>query len=417
MSLEEIAAQVGSMANAWENFKQVNDARLKEIEKKGAADPLLTGQLEKMNSFMDETKAALDEAKKRDEELRTAMNRAALGEGKDSKGQKPELVEYKKAFNDYLRKGAGRDYALDDLQTKALSVASDPDGGYLVTPEMSDSIVTRVFDTSPIRQIASTQVISTDALEGLRDVDQVSSGWVAERGARSETNTPQLGVWRIPVHELYANPYATQKLLDDSNIDAEGWLSTKIADKFGRDENTAFVVGSGAGQPQGFTSYATAATDDASRAWGTLQHINTGVNGDFAASTPADILFDLISRFKAPYLANASFVTNRAVIGRIRRFKESTTNAYIWQPGLQAGQPDRLLGYPIVMAEDMPALATGSLSLALGDFRQGYQIVDRQGIRILRDPFSAKPFVQFYATKRVGGAVVQFECIKFVRFA
>jgi HK97 family phage major capsid protein len=274
-----------------------------------------------------------------------------------------------------------------------------------------------VFDTSPIRQIANVVTIGTDALEGVRDTDEAASGWVSEMGSRAETNTPQLGAWRIAVHELYANPRATQKLLDDANIDAEAWLAGKIADKFSRDQNAAFVNGNGVGRPQGFCAYATAATADSSRAWGTLEHVGTGVNGDFAASTPADIMFDLISRFKPHYLSDATFVTNRAVLARIRKFKESTTNAYIWQPGLQAGTPDSLLGYPVNMAEDMPALASGSLSLALGNFKEGYQIVDRMGVRLLRDPFSSKPYVQFYTTCRVGGAVVQFESIKFIRFA
>lgn len=426
-TLEDISNKVGSLANAWENFKQVNDQRLKEVEKKGAADPLLTGQLEKINTFMDEAKAGIDKAhhereldrkeidslKRENDTLRTAINRAPADDEK--KGEKPELTEHKKAFGAYLRKG--RVDNLDELESKAMSVQSDPDGGYLVTPQMSDRIVTRVFDTSPIRQIATVETISTDRLEGLKDTDEASAGWVAEKGSRSDTNTPQVGMWNIPTSELYANPAVTQKLLDDASFNVETWLADKIADKFARLENTAFVAGSGVGQPQGFTNYTAVTTADSSRAWGQLQYVGTGNAGDFASSSPGDVLFDLIAQFKAPYLNNANWVTRRSVIQKIRKFKESTTNAYMWQPGLQAGQPDKLLGYGIVMAEDMPALASGSLSLAFGNFKEGYQIVDRVGIRTLRDPYTNKPNVTFYTTKRVGGGVVQFEAIKFVKFS
>jgi HK97 family phage major capsid protein len=416
ITLEEVSTNVGKLANAWEQFKQVNDDRLKEIEKKGKADPLHEEQLDKINKFMDEKETVISNQNKEIESLKTAINRAASASDTDSKAERPELVEHKKAFRNYLRKGV--DTGLADMESKALSVQSDPDGGYLVPPTMSDRIVTRVFDTSPIRQIAGVTTISTDRLEGLRDTDESSGGWVSEGGARTgNTTTPQVGMWNIPVNEIYCLPSATQKLIDDASFDIETWLANKIGDKFSRIENTAFVNGNGVGQPQGFCQYATATTADSSRAWGTLQHVGTGNAGDFASSSPGDVLFDLIAQFKAPYLNNATWVTRRSVIQKIRKFKEATTNAYMWQPGLQAGQPDKLLGYPILMAEDMPALASGSLSLAFGNFKEAYQIVDRIGIRTLRDPYTSKPNVLFYTTKRVGGAVVQFEAIKFVKFS
>jgi HK97 family phage major capsid protein len=214
---------------------------------------------------------------------------------------------------------------------------------------------------------------------------------------------------------MYAAPRATQKLLDDAVFDVEGWLAGKVADKLSRTEGAAYVAGNGIAKPKGFTAYSTAATADATRDWGTLEHIDTGANGDFAASNPADKLFDLEAAFKPGYLAGASWVTRRSVIVKVRKFKGSDNN-YLWQPGLQAGKPATLIGYPIVMAEDMPALATNSLSMALGNFKTGYQIVDRFGVRLLRDPFTAKPYVIFYTTKRTGGGVVNFEAIKFLRF-
>jgi HK97 family phage major capsid protein len=193
-------------------------------------------------------------------------------------------------------------------------------------------------------------------------------------------------------------------------------LAGKQADKFARVEAAAFISGDGVGKPRGFTTYTTAATGDGSRTWGQLEHVKSGANGAFAASNPADVLFDLEGAFKSAYLANASWVTRRSVVTAVRKFKGSDNN-YLWQPGLQAGKPASLIGYPITMAEDMPTLATGSLSMALGDFREGYQIVDRQGIRTLRDPYTNKPYVVFYSTKRVGGAVLNFEAIKFIQFA
>jgi HK97 family phage major capsid protein len=320
---------------------------------------------------------------------------------------------YKAAFAKWMRKGTN---SLSHDEHKAMLVGSDVEGGFFVTPDLSGRVVSKVFDLSPIRQIANVQIISSDALEGIEDLNEAAAGWVGETGARTDTATPQIGKYRIEAMEQYAQPKATQKLLDDSSVDIEAWLAGKVADKLARLEGTAFVAGTGVAQPRGFTSYPTAATADATRAWGTLEHVKTGVNADFAATNPADILFDLESAFKSAYLNGARWVTRRSVIQKVRKFKGSDNN-YLWQPGLVAGQPPQLIGYPITMAEDMPALATGSLSMALGNFLLGYQIVDRLGIRVLRDPFTDKPYVKFYSTRRVGGQVVQFECIKFVQFA
>lgn len=324
-----------------------------------------------------------------------------------------EYRSYKNAVKSYLKKG---EKMLTADETKAMQVGIDSDGGYLVYADLSGRIVTRLFDLSPIRAIANVQVIGSDALEGVEDLNEADAGWVGEVATRSETNTPGLGKYRIEANEMYAKPKASQKLLDDSSVDIESWLGMKVSDKFARLEGAAFVAGNTPTRPRGFTSYTTAATADASRAWGVLEHVKTGANGDFH-TTQADPLFDLIAAFKPGYLNGANWVTRRSVMNKIRKFKTTTTLEYIWQPGLQMGQPDRLLGYPIVMAEDMPTLATGSNSMALGNFQLGYQIVDRLGIRVLRDPYTDKPFVQFYTIKRTGGAVVQFEAIKFINFA
>lgn len=298
-----------------------------------------------------------------------------------------------------------------DTERKALSVGSDPEGGYVVYPDMSGQIVQKVFETSPMRAYASIQTISTDALEGIFDLNEASFGWVEETESRSETNTPDIGRWRIPVHEMYAFPFATQKLLDDAAIDMENWLSMKVADKFARAEADAFVNGSGVGQPRGFLTYS-----DGTTLPGTIEQFDTGVNGAYAAAPDGgDVLIDALYGLKAPYRANATWFMNRATTKLTRKLKDSD-GAYLWSPGIAAGQPATLLGYPVAAFEDMPDPATGSLSVAVGDMRAAYQIVDRIGIRVLRDALTNKPYIGLYTVKRVGGDVVNFEAVKLVKF-
>ncbi len=390
----EIKELIEKQGTAFEEFKKANDARLNEIEKKGAADPLLTEQVNKLNT-------ALEEQKKAMETLQTAASRPGAGAGEEGK-EKPELAEHKKAFIDYLRKG--NDANLGEMQTKALSVGSDPDGGYLVTPAMANIITKIVNETSPIRQLASVQTISSDSLDTIADVQLMSGGWTGEQDSRSETNTAQIGKRNIPVHELYANPRATQKLLDDANINIEQWLAEKIAEKLSLLENTAFVSGNGTSKPRGFLTYASGTS------WGQIQQVSSGTSADFGA----DDLISLFYTLKEPYQKNATFVMARATLANVRQMKGSD-GQYLWQPALTAGAPDILLGRPVVQASDMEAIGASSLSVAVADWKQAYQIVDRIGIRTLRDPFSAKPYVQFYTTKRVGGDVLNFEAIKLLK--
>lgn len=440
----DLLKTIGEIGKAFEEFKQTNDLALKEL-KKGMSDAVTADKLDRINKALDTLADQKDKLEKKlqqqIDEIAVKSNRPNLAAGDpdaeikalasfngDTKSfaqmfQRPqpadvsaeEFKAYKAAFNKFLRQGKDM---LETQERKDMTVGTDPDGGYLVTPDMSGRIVTRVFDTSPIRQIASVQTIGTEALQGIRDTDEATSGgWVSEVATRGKTTNPQIFAWRIPVHEMFAQPAATQQLLDDANINVEAWLAKKVADKLSRVENAAFVNGDGVGKPRGLATYPTAATADASRAWGTFEHIATSQNGDFPASNPGDKLFDVIMAVKQGYLNNARWLSMRSVIAKIRKFKEATTNAYMWQPGLAKGQPDSLLGYPITMAEDLPALGTGSLSTAFGDFEQGYQIVDRQGFRTIRDNLTAKPFVLFYTTRRVGADVVQFECIKWLKFS
>ena len=432
MELTEIKKVLDAQGEAFEEFKRANDELIK-----AKAEGKAVGDLEAKVARLDTAMSDMSELKSQFDALQAKMSRPNLGGGNGNNGDElksfnqmrraaavqgsdksdasaDEYEDYKTAYWAYQRRG-NIDW-LSPEERKAMSVGSDADGGYLVPAPTVGRVVEKVYELSPIRQIASVMTISGDALEGVNDLDEAAYGWVGETASRSDTNTPTVGKYRIEAHEMYAQPKVTQKLLDDVAVNIEAWLQAKVADKFARAEGSAFISGTGVSQPRGFAAYTTAATADSSRSWGQLEHVMSGASADFAASNPADKLFDLIGAFKTSYLQNARFVTRREVITKIRKFKEATTNGYIWQPGLQAGQPDRLLGYPVTMAQDMPTLAADSLSLAFGDFREGYQIVDRIGMRTLRDPFTDKPYVKFYTTRRVGGAVVNFEAIKFIKF-
>jgi HK97 family phage major capsid protein len=347
-----------------------------------------------LNETITKLNKELDAQKSHIEKLNAAVNRPA--EGKE--GQEKASDEYSKAFVSYLRKGI-------EPELKALSVNSDPDGGYLVSPTVSQRIITIVYESSPVRQLATVETISTDSLDLLEDRDQMASGWTLEVAPRGETNTAQLGKKTIPVHELFAQPKATQKVIDDAAINIEQWIAGKVAERFARDEATAFVAGDGQARPRGFLTYA------AGTSWGQIQQVASGTNGTF----DGDDILALFYALKEPYMSRATWMMNRAVVGAARTLKETTTGQYLWQPGLAAGQPDTLVGRPVVMANDMPVAATDSLSIAVGDFQSAYTIVDRLGIRTLRDPFTEKPFVKFYTTKRVGGDVTNFEAIKLMK--
>jgi len=369
------------------------------------ADGLARESMTKMNDRIDALTDEMREVAKR--ALRTPA-------GGDSTAVDDQHT--KAALLKYLRRGEQRLTESErghlEAMQKALSVDSDPDGGYVVTPQMSARIVQFIRETSPVRQVADVQTISTDALEGLFDGDEAGAAWVGERGTRAETDTPQLGMWRIPVHELYAKPKATQKLLDDASIDIEAWLQRKVANKFARTENLAFVLGSGVGQPRGFMTYADGTTR------GTIERIPTLD----ATHIAPEAVINAVYALKSAYRAGAVWAWNRASVGYIRTLRDDSgaaagTGQFLWSPGF-GGEPSTLAGYPIIEMEDLADLGTGgNLPGAFGNFRSAYTIVDRIGIRVLRDPYSAKPYVEFYTTKRVGGDVVDFEALKVLEVA
>ncbi|MBN9265966.1 MAG: phage major capsid protein, partial [Hyphomicrobium sp.] len=295
-------------------------------------------------------------------------------------------------------------------ELKALSVGSDPNGGYLVMPELGGIIQNRVFESSPIRMLATVTPIGSDALELLQDNDEADCGWVSEGGSRGETSTPTLGKLNFPAEEMYAKPKVTQKLLEDASIDVEAWLMQKVADKFARKEATAFVSGTGTGQPRGLLSY-TAGTTITS---GQIEQVNSGS----ATTFTYDGLVDLQNALKEAYQPNAVFLIRRVSNTHLMKIKDGEGHpifnmAFDRNVGLQP----TVMGKPVYFAADVPAVTGAALAMIYGDIREAYQIVDRRGISILRDPYSSKPFVEFYTTKRVGGGVKNFEAVKIGKIA
>lgn len=314
-----------------------------------------------------------------------------------------KYADYCRGFDQYLRRD---DRALGHDEVKSLIVGSNPDGGYYVPSEISSNIVKKQFETSPMRMLATTQVISGSSLEIPVDYDEPDAGWAAETATRSDTATPKVKLAEISAHEIFAQPLISQKLLDDAAIDMENWLTNKIVEKFSRIENAAFVNGDGINKARGFLTY-----DDGVN-YGEIEQIASGTSGEVTY----DGLVDLVTSLKSGYQANGSFVFGRAVMAQILKLKDLQDRP-LWQPAIEAGAASTLLGRPVILAEDMPAPVADSLSVAYGDFAAGYTIVDRLGVGILRDPYTKKPYVKFYATKRVGGAVVDFDAIKILKLA
>jgi HK97 family phage major capsid protein len=315
----------------------------------------------------------------------------------------------RRAFVDgYLRQG--RDVELKSFVGTALT-----DGGYAIPREIDSQIDATLKSISPIRSIANVVQVGTAGYRRLITRNGVMSGWAAETATRPETGTPQFEEIVPNFGDLYANPAASQAMLDDAAFDVEGWLANEIAVEFAKAEGTAFVSGTGVNRPKGFLTGATSNANDATRTFGQLQYIVTGTSGAWPGTNPMDKLVELVHALRAPYRQGATWVMNSTTLSVIRRFK-TIDGQFLWNPSLVAGQPDTLLGYPVVEAEDMPDVSANSLSIAFGNFRAGYLIAERAETQILRDPFSNKPYVHFYATKRVGGIVSNSEAIKLLKF-
>lgn len=438
-SMEDIKKLIEDGNRAFEEHKHYVDRRMREIEANGQPSAETETALKRIGDDLDKVNDRLKELyadNDRLDEIEARINRMGLGGGggdpaeelkqarafwssvygrpvEDTEIDLEQIRAYRKAFTAYLRRG---DKAISGDIRAALEVGSDPDGGYYVDPDTTGRIVQLIHETSPVRQVANVVTIGTDALEGVNDLDEAGSGWVGETASRTETTTPTVGEYRIPVHEQYAEPRATQKILDDAMIDIAAWLGGKIADKLAREENKAFVKGSGVGKPRGFLDHTTSTSAPSSSSWSTIQHVVSGASGAFATSDPGDPLIDLVFKLKAAYRASARWSMNRATLGEVRKLKDGQGN-YLWTPDFGQMANGQLVGFPITEMEDMPDIAADSLSIAFADWNQAYQIVDRQGIRTLRDPYTTKPYVKFYTTKRVGGDVVNFEAIKLFKFS
>lgn len=343
----------------------------------------------------------------------TMLDRKTALRGRSPLSQAAEVeAPHQKAFAAYLRRGD--DAGLRGLALEEKAMASGTDGGYLAAPVISDTVQEALRGAGSLRALATVVQVESAAYEVLADRSDIGAGWASETVATAETDTPQVERVSIPLHELAAMPKATQRLLDDASFDLESWLAERIAEKFARAESAAFINGNGMDKPRGLLNYPTASNATATD--GTIGMINTGAAGDFAGSAPANALIDLVYALEAGYRANASFLMNSRVAGMIRRMRDGD-GRYLWADGLAAGEPARLLGYPVLVCEDMPNPAAGSKSVAFGDFRRAYTVAERPELRILRDPYSAKPHVLFYATKRVGGGVVDTRAVKLLTFA
>ena len=384
----------------FEAYKEANDERLKSIERR-AADALSDDKLARIDK-------ALDDASRAVETLALKSRRPAL----DTAQRAASDRRHSQAFESYVRKGdASR---LSQFEEKALSAGSNPDGGYTVPVEIETTVNAALRAISPIRAIAGNRQVTASVYRKPYATSGFATGWVGETAARAQTNTPTLAEMAFPTMELYAMPAATPSLLEDSAIAIDQWIADEVRSAFAEQEAAAFVNGDGVNRPRGFLAYPT--VDNTVFAHGSVGTISTGVDGAFPTTDPSDKLIDLIYSVKAGYRANATFVMNRATQSTIRKMKDADGN-YLWQPAQAAGSAATLLGFPVAEAEDMPDMATDSLSVAFGDFNRGYLVVDRVGVRVLRDPYSAKPYVLFYTTKRVGGGIQDFEAIKLLQFS
>ncbi|MFD1344537.1 phage major capsid protein [Litorisediminicola beolgyonensis] len=340
-----------------------------------------------------------------DRKSQPALQRPALSTAVDRD------APHRAAFDAYLRHGDDDGLRGLELEGKALSTAVNSDGGYLVDPATSETVRATLASTASLRAIAQVVQVEAASFDVLIDRNDIGSGWASESGAATETGTPTIDRISIPLHELNALPKASQRLLDDSAFDVEGWLAGRIADTFSRAEAAAFVSGDGNDKPVGFLTHPQ--VDDEIWEWGNLGYVPTGVAGSVG---DGDALIDLVYALGAQYRAKASFVMNSKTAGALRKLKDAD-GRHLWSDGLAAGEPARLLGYPVLIAEDMPEIGDGATPIAFGDFGAGYTIAERPDLRVLRDPFSSKPHVLFYATKRVGGDVSDFAAIKLLRTA
>lgn len=400
----EIKTAVEAVNKTFNDFKDANDLRLKEIEKLGTASAETEAKLAKIDEAMTKQQAIMDG-------LELAAKRTPIQLDEKGNQLSQDQIDHKSAFANFMRKGD--DANLADLQVKALSVGVDADGGYAV-PEFIDNMVhSLAYDISPIRSIATVITTGTSDYKKLVNLHGAAATWQGEAGTTANSATPKLEQIAPPGGFLEARPRATQQMLDDGLFNMEQWLADEVSLSFALAEGAAFINGDGNNKPRGFLSGAApTAADDGNRAFGTLQFQASGAAA--ALPTSGDPYIDMIYSLKAMHRADARWVAGRKSLAEMRKIKDNE-GQYLWVPSLSAGQPSTFLGYAITEAEDMPDVAANAFPVAFGNFRAGYLITDRFGMRVQRDPFTAKPFVEFYTTKRVGGAVIDSEAIKLMK--
>ena len=390
------------------DFRAEYDGRLKakadvvvdeKVARIDAAVGSMQGALDKINA---EHQAAVDKFNER-------IAAMQAGAGDQRIGNTPEDRAYAAQFDKYIREG-DHDREIRSAQRTgiraAMSVGSNPDGGYLAPVEWDRTITDRLKVVSPMRQIATVQNITTAGFIKVFNDRAVGSGWVGETAARPQTTTPQFSTITFTPGEIYANPAASQQLLDDAVVNIEDWLANEVEGEFQRQEGIAFTNGDGVNKPKGVMTY----TGDGMHPWGAVQE-TVVANGD---ALDGDALITLVYSIDPAYQDNARFIMNRASQSHVRMLKDGNGN-YLWQPSVQVGQPASLLGYPITDMGTMQNIGAGARPIAFGDFRRAYLIVDRIGIRMLRDPFTNKPYVMFYTTRRVGGGLLDPDAIRYLR--
>lgn len=390
VELKDVQDVAEALGKKFDEFKSVNDKRVEALESEKGK---LSGQVETLNAKLSE----LDELKSNLEKEILAVKRP----GAISK----EVDEHKSAFMQFIRKG--RDDGLGELQAKALQTSVEADGGYAVPEELDRNVLTLLKNVSPMRQVCGSMTVSTPDYKKLVSLGGAGSGWVGETAARPATGTPTIAQIAAFMGEIYANPQATQTSLDDMFFNAEQWLVAEAAREFAEKEGAAFLTGDGVNKPKGLLAYALDVAGDATRAFGTLQKIHSGTAGDFDDMDIVKMIYSL----KAGYRTGATWMMPMLTLFKVRTLKDTTGN-YLWRAGLEAAQPSSLLGYGITENEDMPAIAAASNAILFGDFKQAYTVVDRIGTRVLRDPYTNKPNVGFYTTKRVGGMVTDSQAVK-----
>jgi HK97 family phage major capsid protein len=402
---------LAELQKTFTEFKAANESRLEDI-KKGKADVVVTEKVDRINADVAGLQAAIDDIN------RTMALHAAGQDGKDggqelTAEQRVSRSAHRKAFMSYFRRGEATT-ELHGLAVKAaLQTGVDPDGGYTVVPEMERAIDRVLPNVSAMRSLATVRAISSDSYKKLVNLGGTASGWAGERQARPETATAAMSQLEFPAMEIYAIAAATQNLLNDSFVNLEAWLADEVATEFAEEEGAAFINGNGVNKPRGILGYTAVA--NASYAWGSLGYIASGTTGLQTTDAPNQFI-DTAYAIKQGYRANATWLMNRTTAGAVRKLKDGD-GVLMWQPSSQLGQPATLLGFPVVDDDNMPAVADGAFPIAFGDFRRGYLVVDRAGITLLRDPYTNKPFVMFYLTKRVGGGVQNFEAIKLLKTA